>query len=213
MRKWQPFHAAAALENLVDMTMIQIAPGLVLDDELFGAAEAGVSAHAPHLAPLTWRQFAEPAGWTLVPDDCGDGYKAELVLLNTREATAKINLWFLPDLRGGQEPTPHSHPWAFDAHVLLGGYSEDRYTPDGTGMVRAERGVEHAAGGVNGVPRSVYHEVTAIHEPGRTLTLMVCGRGERGAWGYLDLATGQHRHVEPDRTFAARLRAINPHRR
>lgn len=193
------------------MTTLQIAPGLVLDDALYSAAAAGIAAHAPGIAPLTWDRFTAPTDWTLVPDDSGAGYKAELGLLNAREATVKVNLWFTPDLRGGQEPAPHSHPWHFRAYVLLGGYSEDRYTPDGS-TVRANRGVEHGAGGVNDVPRSVYHEVTEIHDPGRTLTLMVCGHGERGRWGYLDLATGQHRTAVPDPDFGARVRAINPHR-
>jgi hypothetical protein len=82
---------------------------------------------------------------------------------------------------GGDAPAPHSHPWDFAAHVLLGGYSEDRYTPDGD-SVRADRGVEHVVGGVNSVGREVYHEVTEIHAPGATLSLMVCGRRERGRW-------------------------------
>jgi len=195
------------------MTTARIAPGLVLDDVLFDAAQAGVAAHVPGLAPLTWARFTSPGDWTLVPDDRGDGYKAELVLINTRESTAKVNLWFAADLRGGQQSTPHSHPWAFDAHVLLGGYSEDRYTPSADGAVRCEPGVEHLAGGVNSVPREVYHEVTEIHESGRTLTLMVCGRGDRGSWGYLDLATGLHRAAEPDPGFGERLRALNPQHR
>ncbi|MEU8954925.1 hypothetical protein AB0C93_11535 [Streptomyces sp. NPDC048518] len=192
------------------MATIQIGPGLVLDDVLYGAAEAGTATHVPHLAPLTWETFTAPPRWTLVPDGCGNGYKAELTLLGTRKATVKINLWIAPDLRGDQQPAPHSHPWDFDAHVLLGGYSEDRYIPDGDGGVRAEHGVGHSSGGSNTVPRDVYHEVTEIHQPGRTLTLMVCGPGERGRWGYLDLATGQHRAAAPDLDFSARLQAINP---
>ncbi|MER5301358.1 hypothetical protein ABT039_18050 [Streptomyces lasiicapitis] len=193
------------------MASIEIGPGLLLDDVLFGAAEAGTATHTPHLAPLTWETFTAPSGWTLVPDDCGNGYKAELVLLSIRTATVKINLWFAPDLRGDQQPAPHSHPWDFNAHVLLGGYSEDRYIPDGAGAVRADHGVEHCRGGINTVPREIYHEVTDIHEPGRTLTLMVCGPGERGRWGYLDTTTGQHRAPGPDPGFSARLKAINPH--
>lgn len=42
---------------------------------------------------------------------------------------------------------------------------------------------------------------------------MVCGPGERGAWGYLDLATGAHRGPAPDPGFPDRLRALNPHLR
>uniref|UniRef100_UPI003F4977B7 hypothetical protein n=1 Tax=Amycolatopsis sp. CA-096443 TaxID=3239919 RepID=UPI003F4977B7 len=81
---------------------------------------------------------------------------------------------------------------------------------DGQPPVRAQLGIEHRAGGRNDVPRSVYHEVTEIHEPGRTLSLMVCGRGERGAWGYLD-TTGLHTPTAPDPDFKAKLRQLNPH--
>ncbi|MEV7198269.1 hypothetical protein AB0N81_41770 [Streptomyces sp. NPDC093510] len=93
------------------MATIQIRPGLALDDVLYGAAEAGTATHVPHLAPLTWETFTAPPSWTLVPDGCGNGYKAELTLLGTRKATVKINLWIAPDLRGDQQPAPHSHPW------------------------------------------------------------------------------------------------------
>jgi hypothetical protein len=192
------------------MKTIIIVPGLELTEAMYEAAAPGVAAHAPEFAPLTWERFTAPSDWWLVPDDCGDGYKAELVLREDAQAAVKLNLWFLPDLRGGEQSRPHSHPWDFRAHVLLGGYSEDRYVPD-AGAVRAERAVEHRSGGVNAVPRTVYHEVTEVHEPGRTLTLMVCGRGERGAWGYLDTSTGQHLPVPPDPKFGTRLRVLNPH--
>jgi hypothetical protein len=189
-----------------------IIPGLTVDEELFGAAAAGIAAYLPDLAPLTWRRFTSPADWWLVPDADGVGYKAELTLADTTERTVKVNRWFLPDLRGGQEPAPHSHPWHFRAHVLLGGYSEDRYHVGRSGSVFVALGMEHHQGGTNEVPLVTYHEVTAIHEPGRTLSLMVCGPRTPG-WGYLDVHTGAHKPVPADPTFAARLAALNPHRR
>ena len=197
--------------SLFGMMTTTIVPGLALDETLYEAAAAGVASHVPGLPPLTWERFAQPDAWTLVPDGYGQGYKAEFVLEATPVRTLKVNLWNLPDLRGGDKSTPHSHPWDFRAYVLLGGYSEDRYVPEGA-TVRAERAVEHRAGGVNDVPRAVYHEVTEVHAPGRTLTLMVCGRGQRGSWGYLDVATGRHQAVGPDPGFADRQRALNPHR-
>jgi hypothetical protein len=47
-------------------------------------------------------------------------------------------------------------------------------------------------------------------EPGRTLTLMVCGRGNKGQWGYIDPDTGEYRDNEPDPTFLERAKRINP---
>jgi hypothetical protein len=190
-----------------------IIPGLTVDDELFDAAAAGIAAHVPDLAPLTWRQFTAPAGWTLVPDAEGVGYKAELTLVADAERTVRTNIWFLPDLRGGQTSMPHSHPWPFRTHVLLGGYREDRYVATPSGPVAAVLGMEHRPGGINDVPLTTYHEVTEIYAPGRTLSLMVCGPRHPDGWGYLDVHTGAHRPVPADPTFTARLRALNPHQR
>jgi hypothetical protein len=190
-----------------------IVTGLILDDEMYQAAAAGIAEHVPDLAPLTWSRFTTPTLWTLVPDDEGAGYKAELTLLADPDRTVKVNLWYLPDLRGGQTPTPHSHPWSFRAHVLLGGYSEDRYVPTHGGLIAALLGAQHQAGGTNRVPLTAYHEVTAIHEPGRTLSLMVCGPRHPQGWGYLDVRTGTHRPAPADPTFSARLAALNPHLR
>lgn len=70
----------------------------------------------------------------------------------------------------------------------------------------------HTAGEVNGITREQFHEVTAIHEPGRTLSLMICGLGERGAWGHLDPGSGVFELNDPsaDPGFSDRLYAINP---
>ncbi|MFE7116616.1 hypothetical protein ACFU99_14505 [Streptomyces sp. NPDC057654] len=192
------------------MQTTTIVPGLVVDNKLFEATAHGLATHVPEHEPLAWSTFTDSAGWTLVPDERGDGYKAELVLLNTMARTIKINLWFLADRRGGQQSQPYSHPWPFTAHILLGGYNEDRYTPNGASVL-AQRGVEHREGDVNEVPRRIYHEATDIHDPSRTLTLMMCGPGQRGTWGYLDTSTGQHIPVQPDPEFTSRLKALNPH--
>ncbi|MHA5054855.1 hypothetical protein [Streptomyces sp. SD15] len=108
----------------------------------------------------------------------------------------KINLWNAPDRRGDTAPKPHSHPWAFTAHILTGGYNEDRYTLTGD-HVHTQLDVTHLGGSTNSISHSDYHEVTEIHERGRTLSLMVCGPGQRGAWGYLDTDAGRHVPHQP----------------
>ncbi|MFH8405295.1 hypothetical protein ACH4FX_11045 [Streptomyces sp. NPDC018019] len=195
------------------MKTTRIIPGFTVDEAMHEAAAAALAAHAPQLGlGLSWERFTAPASWWLVPDEAGDACKAELVLREDAEATAKINLWLLPDRRAQDgRPTPHSHPWSFRSWILMGGYDEDRYELT-DGQVRADLAVAHRRGTVNDVGGALYHEVTDIHEPGRTLTLMVCGPGVRGRWGYLDTDTGRHIPSVPDTGFADRLRALNPHR-
>ncbi|MBY8868705.1 hypothetical protein [Streptomyces sennicomposti] len=195
------------------MKTLQIAPGLVVDEAMHAVAAAGLALHAPELGPLSWQRFAAPSGWWLVPDGSGQLSKAELTLTEDRDRTVKINVWYAPDIRGADgAPCPHSHPWPFESKILLGGYTEDRYILDGS-QVRAETGREHVQGTANLVGRDLYHEVAELHTaPGATMTLMLCGRGERGAWGHLDPATGTVAPPQRDPLFPARLRALNPHR-
>ncbi|MEU7162228.1 hypothetical protein AB0A98_38305 [Streptomyces chrestomyceticus] len=194
------------------MKTTRIIPGLVVDEAMLEAAAAALPAHAPELGPLSWECFTAPANWWMVPDEAGDACKAELVLREDTEATVKVNLWLLPDRRAADgRPAPHSHPWDFRSWILLGGYDEDRYELS-DGHVRADLAVAHRSGTVNEIDRALYHEVTGIHEPGRTLSLMVCGPGVRGSWGYLDPDTGRCVPSAPDPGFTDRLRALNPHR-
>ncbi|MEU5976404.1 hypothetical protein [Streptomyces sp. NPDC047315] len=97
-----------------------IIPGLKVTHDMYEATRAALAKQVPDRPPLAWEHFVAPAGWTLVPDEDGEAYKAELTLLNTIERTLRANIWYAPDLRGGRQSQPHSHPWAFDAHVLLG---------------------------------------------------------------------------------------------
>lgn len=195
------------------MDPVLIAPGLKLTDALYETVAAGVAAYAGDLAPLTWQQFTTPTAWWLIPDGTGQLSKSELTLTEERERTIKINVWSAPDIRGTDAPLPHSHPWPFEARILLGGYSEDRYVLDGGGRVHAEMGREHTQGTANVVDRSLFHEVTGLHTaPGATATLMVCGRGERGTWGHLDPATSTIAPPQRDPRFPEHLRALNPHR-
>lgn len=191
------------------MEQVRIIPGLTVDREMYERVVAGLAEHAPEES-LTWEVFTSEDGWTLVPNPDGVGYKAELVLRRSPDVTIKVNLWMRTDLRAGQEPQPHGHPWPFTAHVLLGGYDEQRYElVDGKVSTTT---MTHSAGGANHLPLHVFHEVTDIHEPGRTVTLMICGKGTKGDWGYLDPVTGTITANQdmPDPTFKQRMVAINP---
>lgn len=196
------------------ITSADIAPGLTVTAAQFEAAAAALAEHAPDVA-LTWEQWTAPHRWGLVPDeDTGRCYKAEFTLSDHPRLLRRINIWFEPDLRGGGRPRPHSHPWPFRAHVLTGGYSEDRYVLDG-GAVAVDA-AEHRPGGVNHLPRGLFHEVTELHgAPGRVLTLMVAtAPGVRGGWGYLDPDTGRYAPAPPpSTTFQQAWRKLNPHLR
>lgn len=189
------------------MRTVRIVPGLTVDEELFDAAVDGLARFAPDES-LTWEEFTSEDRWLLVPDSEGMGYKAESVLRRETGRTVKVNLWMAPDLRDGERPRPHNHPWEFTAHVLAGGYTEQRYELVDGRVVTETR--THEAGGTNTVPLSSYHEVTHIQAPGRTLTLMVCGAGRKGEWGYLDPATGELEPNQPEPGFRERLAALNP---
>ena len=193
------------------MRTVTVVPGLVLDEELYGLAEAGLWAFAPGLVACTWEWFTDPANWALIPDPSCFGYKAELLLQRAAERTTKINLWMGPDLRAGETPKPHNHPWEqFTAHVLAGGYLETRYEPSPQGGAPVVQDRSHSAGGRNIVPKATFHEVIEVADPGRTLTLMDCGPGIQGQWGYMDPHTGEFSANEPDPAFSARLRQLNP---
>jgi hypothetical protein len=74
-------------------------------------------------------------------------------------------------------------------------------------------------GTVNRIIARDYHEVTELADPGRTVSVMICGRwlcddADRGVWGHLDLDTGEHVPVQRDQVaqarFEARLDWLNP---
>lgn len=112
----------------------EIIPNVVVDDELFSAAAAGLAVHAPALRTPSWEEFVDPHGWWLVPgpddDDTGVpiGYKAEFVVVQSLELTVKVNLWYRPDLRGGETSRPHTHPWeVMEAYPVLGAYEDEHW--------------------------------------------------------------------------------------
>jgi hypothetical protein len=166
------------------MTTTYITPLLPVTTTMFETARVGIAQHAPGLPSLTWDRFTDTTQWTLIPDDRGALSKAETTLLRTKFRTVRLNIWFRADLRGGDKPMPHSHPWeSFTAHVLAHGYTEDRYDVTEHGLAVPTYGVTHESPGTNRVDHATYHEVTEVHEPGATLSLMVCGAGRRGDWG------------------------------
>jgi len=193
----------------------EVMPGQRVTADVYEQVRDTLEGQAPNLLPgLTWEQFTHPGGGVFaIPDNQGRISKVELILASTPDETVKVNRWFLPDRRAGQRPVPHNHRWTvMRSTILRGGYTEERYR-SGRGGVGHERCV-HAAGGRNELGHAVFHEVVEILDPGETWTLMVCGHGQPGDWGYLDPDSGRYRHNEalaPDPGFAAAFRALNPH--
>jgi len=211
---------------LSERRTLEIIPGLTVDDELYGAAAEGLALHAPDQDALTWDAFADATRWWLVPgpddDDAGVpiGYKAEFVMTQTVDLTIKINIWYAPDLRARETSKPHNHPWeVMEAHPVLGGYTDEHWRRTAAGLLVEQGHTVNLPGAVNRIFARDYHEVTEIADPGRTVSVMVCGRwlhdeGHRGVWGHLDLDTGCHVPTQRDpaeqERFRARTRRINP---
>lgn len=190
----------------------QITTGLTVDADMYEVAHWGILREHPTAGALAWERFTDPAHWWLIPARDGTASRAEFTLREDTTKTVKINVWFAPERpREKGKPQPHSHPWNFRSHILMGAYYEDRYTLE-DGRVHSEHGIGHQLGEVHKMPKTVYHEVTGVWDPGRTLSLMVCGPGERGRWGHLDPDKGEHIPAKRDPQFLAKLKALNPHR-
>lgn len=208
------------------MHRAEIIPGLTLDEELYGAAAEGLTTHAPALPALTWEEITDPSRWWLVPspdnDDAGRPlpYKAEFLVTQTADLTVKINRWYRPDLRAGETSRPHTHPWeVMEAYPVVGGYEDQHWHRTAAGQLVEVGTSLNVPGKVNRIHHRDYHEVTAITDPGRTVSVIVCGRwihdeAHQGVWGHLDLHTGNHVPVQRDpaeqAAFQARMYEINP---
>lgn len=208
------------------MRVVEVIPGLILDEEIFGAAAECLAAHAPAHCALTWEAFTDPARWWLVPspddDDTGVplAYKAEFVVVQTADLTIKINIWYRPDLRAGEISKPHTHPWlVMEAHPAMGAYEDEHWHRTATGLLVQKGSVLNVPGSVNRIFDRDYHEVKYVASPGRTVSVIVCGRwlhdeAHKGIWGHLDLDTGCHVPVQRDpveqERFRVRMYRINP---
>lgn len=201
------------------MKRIEVAAGLVLDEQMYAAVNDALHRYAPgHTADLSWERFINRVSRRLVPDVNRPElpfYKAELDVFRHPQWFRKlqVNVWTAPNLRRDGAPMPHNHPWEeFESHVLMGGYTEDRYERFGGAGVEVEAR-QHVAGDINRIVKATFHEVTQILEPGRTLTLTDCGLSLFGDWGYLDPDTGAYTQNFPDPKFLELLRDRNPHLR
>lgn len=216
------------------MTTVTVATALELDDEMFALALDALGRYAPEqVEGFTWERFVTRENWRRIPDvEHPDEpfFKAEFLIERNApyDRTLKLNVWRSPDLRRDGAPMPHSHPWPFTSHLLLGGYKEDRYTVEradlladpysssNVGLANVAQGVLHRAGAHNLIDLVTFHEVTEILDPGRTLSLMDCGVGRKEGWGYLDPDSGlytPHKQSPTDPRFRALLLDRNPHLR
>lgn len=215
------------------MKKVVVAPHLVLDEEMYGLVIEALGRYAPgEIEALTWERFIRREDWVLVPDvehPEGDWFKAERKIKHGApyKQTVKLNVWRTADVKRSGAPSPHSHPWPFVGHVLMGGYEEDRYevanyrqlledpkSSCNVGTIRLNRGVTHAAGEHNKLELKTFHEVTKVLEPGRTLSLMDCELGRKEGWGYLDPDTGLYtpnKQSPIDARFGPMKRRLNPH--
>lgn len=217
------------------MQSITVAPHFALDSDMYELARASLVRFAPEqVERFTWERFITRENWQLIPDVENPDvpfFKAEFIVKHGAPylQTIKLNIWYSPDLRRDGAPAPHSHPWPFISHVLMGGYQETRYmvqyrnrlivdpyTSWPLGQVCVEPNIPYQAEGYNNFPLHGFHEVTEVFEPGRTLTLMDCDLGRKEGWGYLNPDTGLYTPVQQspiDPRFQALFLDRNPHLR
>jgi hypothetical protein len=215
------------------MGSIVVAPGLTLDEEMYETAKVAVGRYvADKLAEFTWERFVARESWRLIPDlehPEEPFFKAEMIIKQEPPytQTIKLNIWRSADLRRDGAPMPHSHPWPFMGHVLMGAYVEDRYEVSrpnrllvdphsqwNLGSVSLIAGVVHYAGLPNSIELDTFHEVVDVLEPGRTMSLMDCDLGRKDGWGYLNPDTGLYvpsKWSPLDSRFKARMLELNPH--
>jgi hypothetical protein len=213
-----------------------------LDEELFEAARDGVEMHLNHpgIPPLTWERWIDRPNWALIPDANDPDlpyYKAEFAVTQfvpddpeLSQIIGKVNLWKKDDKRVAGRSAPHTHPGPFRAHVMKGGYTESRFwLEDSTVLIPRDKtvvadryqldGVLHVAeaihqtGETNELPSDILHEVVEIHEPDRTLTVMVGHQGWDAPWGELDPDTQiwTRSTVAANPNFGAMFLDRNPH--
>jgi hypothetical protein len=196
------------------MRRVTVKTGLIVSDEQYDRAVLDLKKTAPHVQPPTWDEFINPTKWFLVPNPHCEGYKAELVLVRTADETIKINRWMGPDLRAGDTPLPHNHPWyRMDAHILSGSYTDTHFHRqyDKGAVVGVETNVlTHNAGGTNLVLKDGFHEVIDVDPD--TLSIIYCGPGVKNDWGYIDPETGVYTHNQSlnDPHFMDMARYLNP---
>lgn len=139
----------------------------------------------------------------LIPNAKGEGYKTELIQVQSPDLTVKWNWWHLPDC----DRLPHNHPWNFTSLIHYGGYTERRFWVENGKVYSEER--TYKEGEVNQINKDEFHLVTSVLP--RTLTQMTCLEATKGnAWGYLDIDTGLYIPAQKDPDFMERLYKLNP---
>jgi hypothetical protein len=185
---------------------VHVLPDFELTSAMFEAVHAKlieIGAPMPE-GGFTFERFIEARRWKRIPHALrrNTHFKVEQTFLGGApyKRTIKLNVWYDRDIRVKGEAWPHNHPWwPVKAYPVLNGYEQDGYTLlntelDDFGMqsfsmdnLRIQRGMQVRAGGVNVMEHNFFHEVTEVHKPGLTVSIMDCGPSVKNAWGYLDL--------------------------
>lgn len=149
------------------MVRVVVAPGLELDEDMYGVAHVALERYVPEkAADFTWERFVARESWRLIPDlEHPDEpfFKAEFIVKQEPPytQTIKLNVWRSADLRRDGAPMPHSHPWPFVGHVLMGGYEEDRYEVSRPDRLLVDPHSPWRLGSVSLIPR-VLHQAVQI---------------------------------------------------
>jgi hypothetical protein len=180
----------------------------------------------------TYERFTDKMFWKKIPDPNapkGTFFKVEQNVFSgpPYKRAIRVNGWYAADVRVNGIYLPHNHPWwPVNAHILTGGYRQRAYEVVGVELDDMSEtqlqpsNIRHLglqdlrAGDVNHMSHLFFHEVEKVFKPGKTISVMDCGKSVKDGWGYLDLKALTYKNCKAyplDAAHKANVRALNPH--
>ena len=203
------------------MRRVLVAPFFYVDSVMYEAALDALISRAPLLAyQFTWERFACPMSWRFIPNihyPETEPYKAESRFFERYAADKELSLsvWRSPATRQQGKLLVHNHSGTVRREMVLGECAEDRYESLDD-RIHEALDCRYETGEVGTLEPHMFHEVTGIFVPWRTMILSESEHGEGGVSEYLDIESGAILSSGPTRagsSFTELFNHWNPHLR